>query len=61
MWPGVIMALAPERELDPGIAQTGEQDLIETFIAKAAIEALDECILRRLVWRNVMPVTVPVL
>ena len=46
----------PHRNLRPGVAKTGEQGLVEQFLAHATVEILDEGILDRLAWRDEVPV-----
>ena len=41
MWAMVIVVDAPGRDKLPGVAQVGEQVLVEALVAQAAIEALD--------------------
>tara|TARA_B100000678_G_scaffold268080_1_gene254101 strand:+ start:651 stop:779 length:129 start_codon:yes stop_codon:yes gene_type:complete len=37
----VIVIVTPGRDQFPGVAQVGEQVLVEALVAQAAIEALD--------------------
>jgi len=43
------------------MAKAGEQRLFQAFVTQASVEALDEAVLLRLAWRDVMPldVTIP--
>lgn len=55
MWAMVIVVDAPGRDKLPGMAQVGEQVLVEALVAQSAIEALDEAVLHGLPRRDVMP------
>ena len=61
MWAMVIVVVAPGRDKLPGVAQVGEQVLVEALVAQAAVEALDEAIRHGLSWRDVMPLDLSVL
>src|SRR5277367_1090457 len=49
----LIVVLAPSLDLAPGVGQVLEPVRIQALVAKAAIEAFDETVLRRLAWLNV--------
>lgn len=51
---GVVVDAPGFDDLD-GLLQGGEHTLVETLVAQAAVEALDEAILRRLAGRDVVP------
>jgi hypothetical protein len=41
----VVVVVAPCRDQVPGMAQAGEQVLVEAFVPQATVEALDEAVL----------------
>ena len=51
----MVVVNAPSRDQLSGMAQIGEQVLVEALVAKAPIEALDEAILHGFSGRDVMP------
>lgn len=56
----VIVIVTPRRDQLPGVAQVGEQVLVETLVSQAAVEALDEAVLHGLSRRDVVPLDLPV-
>jgi hypothetical protein len=56
----VIVIVTPGRDQLPGVAQVGEQVLVEALVAQAAIEALDEAVLHGLSRRDVVPLDLSV-
>ena len=61
MWPDMIVVVLPERQLNAGMTNAGEQGLVEAFIPELAVEALNECVLGWLARRDVVPVNRAVL
>ena len=61
MWAMVIVVLAPSRDQIPGVAQVGEQMLVEALVAQTAIETFDEAVLHGLSWSDVVPLDLPFL
>ena len=57
----MVIILSPDSQLNPSMAHTGEQGLIQTFISKSAVKAFDKSILCRLSRCDVMPVNTPIL
>lgn len=55
VWAVMIVIVAPGRDQLSGMAQVGEQVLIQALVAKAAVEASGEAILHRLAGRDVVP------
>ncbi len=55
MGPEVVVVVPPVSQHLTGMAETGEQRLIQAFVTQASVEALDEAVLLRLAWRDVMP------
>lgn len=51
----VVVVVAPCRNQMAGMAQAGEEVLVQAFVPQAAIEALDQAVLHRFSWRDVMP------
>lgn len=45
-----VIVLAPGFKLLPGVGQIEEQVRIQTFVAQAAVEALDKAVFRRPAW-----------
>ena len=61
MWPDMVVVVLPKRQLDAGVAHTGEQGLVEAFIPEFTVETLSEGILRWFAGGDVMPVNSAVL
>lgn len=57
VWSCVVVIDPPASERDAGLGQRGEQRLIQQFIPKPAVEALDEGVLHELARRDVVPAT----
>ena len=61
-WSSTIWAAAgvvvdpPSLDFFDGVVQRAEQALVQALVAQLAVEALDEPILRRFAWRDVVPV-----
>ena len=53
--PESVVVVFPVCESLAGMGQRTEQRLVQKFITEAAVEALNEGILRRLSWRDVVP------
>ena len=51
----VIVIVAPGFDIRARLVQADEHVLVQAFIAQAAVEALDECILDRLAGLDVVP------
>lgn len=49
-----VVVKAPSFDNLPSFGECGEDVIVEAFVAKLAVKALYECILRRLAWRDVM-------
>ena len=45
MWPDMIVVVLPERQLDAGMTNAGEQGLVKALISEPAIEAFDKGVL----------------
>ena len=61
MRPHMVVVVALERQHRAGMAEGYEQRLVETFVAQAAVEALDVAVLLRLDRRDVVPLDRPFL
>lgn len=57
----VIVVPALRRDGIPGVAQVGEQMLVEALVAQAAIETFDEAVLHGLSRSDVVPLDLPFL
>lgn len=55
MRPDVVVVVAPDRQLAPGVSQAVEQFLIQEFVAQRPIERFNERILLGLAGIDVMP------
>jgi len=51
----VVVVVAPGRDQLPVVAQVGKQRLVQALVTEASIEAVDEAILDRFSWRDVVP------
>lgn len=51
----MVVVVAPGGDQGPGMAQVGEQVLVEALVPQAAVEAFDEPVLHRLAGRDVVP------
>lgn len=56
----VIEVCAPCRHQIAGMAQAVEKMFVQAFVAQSAIEALDEPVLHRFAWSDVVPVNLAV-
>ena len=52
MWTDLAVVFSPGFDVLPCIAQGEEPVGVETFVAEAAVEALDEAVLDGLAWAN---------
>jgi len=52
----VIVVVTPCLDRFARLGEGEEDVLVEAFVAQAAVEALDEGVLHRLAWLDVMPV-----
>ena len=52
---GSVVILLPLGQHGPGLSQRSEQGLIEQFVTQPAVETLDEGVLLRFAWRDVVP------
>lgn len=57
----VVVVVAPCRNQVTGMAQAGEQVLVEAFVQQTTVEALDEAVLHRFAGRDVVPFDLSVL
>jgi len=57
----MIVVVLPERQLDAGMTNAGEQGLVKALISEPAIEAFDKGVLGWLARRDVVPVNRAVL
>lgn len=57
----MVVVVAPCRDQVAGMAQTGEQVLVQAFVPQAAVEALNEAVLHGFAGRDVVPFDLPVL
>ena len=57
----MVVVVAPCRDQVAGVAQAGEQVLVQAFIPQTTVEALDEAVLHRFAGRDVVPFDLPVL
>jgi len=57
----MILVVLPERQLDAGMTNAGEQGLVKALISEPAIEAFDKGVLGWLARRDVVPVNRAVL
>ena len=55
MRPDVVVVVSPDGQLALGIGQAVEYLFVVAFVAQAAVEALDECVLLRFAWIDVVP------
>ena len=55
MRPHMIVVVSPVAQHRAGMAQLGEQRLVQALVAQAIVEALDVAILLRLARRDVVP------
>jgi len=55
------VVVAPGGQYRSSMGQATEEGLVETFVAQAPDDALDEPVLLRLAWRDVVPVHVVLL
>ena len=55
MGAGRVVFGAPPFDDPAGLSEAVEQVLIQAFVPEPAVEALDEGVLHRLSWRDVMP------
>ena len=51
----VVVVVSPCTDQLAGMAEAGEQVLVQAFVARAAVEALDQAILNRFAGSDVMP------
>ena len=56
MRPDGVVVDPPVRQGLAGMGERGEQGLVQALVAQPAVEALDEGVLLRLAWRDVVPV-----
>lgn len=61
VWAMVIVVVAPSRDQIPGVAQVGEQMLVEALVAQTAVEAFHEAVLHGFARRDVVPLDLPFL
>ncbi len=61
VWEMVVVVVAPGRGQLPGVAQVGKQGLVRALVKEASIEALDEAILHRFSWRDIVPCDLAIL
>lgn len=57
----MVVVFPPGPDQSPGMAQVGEQVLVEALVPQAAIEAFHEAVLHRLSRRDVVPLDVALL
>ena len=57
----MVVVVAPCRDQVAGMAQAGEQMLVEALVPQAAVEALDEAVLHGFARRDVVPFDLSVL
>ena len=55
MWFRVVVVMPPSGAQSPGVGARREDRLVQAFVPKPAVKALDESILLRLARRDVMP------
>jgi hypothetical protein len=58
--PEVIVVVQPFRQGLASMAEAGEQRLVQAIITHSSVEALDEAVLLRLAWRDVVPLDVAI-
>ena len=61
LWLGRVVVVSPGSDNLTGMVVTGEQMLVQAFIAQASVKALDKAVLHRLAWLDVMPIDLAVL
>lgn len=61
MWAVMVVVVTPCRDQVTGMAQAGEQVLVEALVPQAAVEALDEAVLHGFAGCDVVPFDLPVL
>src|SRR5947209_6771557 len=55
VWSSVVVVGPPAAKRGAGLGQGREQRLVQELIPQSTIEALDECVLHRFAWRDVVP------
>lgn len=55
MRPDGVVVVSPDGELSPSVSEAREYFLVQHLVAQAAIEALDERVLRRFAWGDILP------
>src|SRR5947199_2010382 len=54
--PEVVVVVLPFRKSGASVSERCEECLVEQLVAELAVEALDEGVLRRLAWGDVVPI-----
>jgi hypothetical protein len=55
VWSSIVVVGPPAAKRGAGLGQGREQRLVQELIPQSTIEALDECVLHRFAWRDVVP------
>jgi hypothetical protein len=55
VWSSIVVVGPPAAKRGAGLGEGREQRLVQELIPQPTIEALDECVLHRFAWRDVVP------